>query len=54
MFLVISPSCVVKLTVERGIFVVRNDIFMVFCGVFCELKGHFFHDFVAFGAKMLC
>ncbi len=52
--LVISPSCIVKLTLERGIFVVRNDIFVVFGGVFHRLMGHFFHDFVTFGAKMSC
>ena len=50
--LVISPSCIVKLTLERGIFVVRNGIFMIFCGVFRRLQGHFFHDFVTFCAKM--
>ncbi len=50
----ISPSCVVKLMVECGIFVIRNDIFVVFHRVFCELKGHFFHDFVTFSVKMLC
>ncbi len=54
MILVISPSCVVKLTVEHGIFVVRSVIFIVFHEVFCELQGHFFHDFVTFGAKMSC
>ncbi len=52
--LVISPSCIVKLTLEHGIFVVRNDIFVVFGGVFRRLQGHFFHDFVTFCMKMLC
>ncbi len=50
----ISTSCIVKLTVECGIFVVRSVIFVIFHGVFLELKGHFFHDFVTFCAKMLC
>ncbi len=54
MILVISPLCVVKLTVECGIFVIRSVIFVVFHEVFCELMGHFFHDFVTFGVKMSC
>ncbi len=47
MILVISLSCVVKLTVEHGIFVIFHEVFH-------ELKGHFFHDFVTFCAKLLC
>ncbi len=52
--LMISPSCIVKLAVECGIFVVKSVIFVIFHEIFCELQGHFFHDFITFGVTMLC